>query len=150
MTTGAAQPGVFAVKPIERSWKFEISKDQGQFVRIRRKQFPIMPARVVPLYSMQGTTAEPGLVAYWCFPDFSTTTVKWLIIYVLLSRPRSLDTLRTVGLRHLGDKIRDLIEGGAPEDLVQSFHDLFDEKMVATKTFAREAAQKYGFLPASQ
>ena len=106
-----------------------------------------MPARVVPLYSMQGTTADPGLVAYWCFPDFCSETVKWLIVYVMLSRPRSLDTLRSVGLVQQEKKIRGLIEGGAPEDLVQSFHDLFSEKMNATKQFAQQAAQQYGFLP---
>ena len=34
-----------------------------------------------------------------------------------------------------------------PEDLVQSFHDLFGEKISATKQFARQAAERYGFLP---
>ena len=45
------------------------------------------------------------------------------------------------------EKIRALIEGGAPEALVQSFHDLFHEKIVATKEFAKKAAEQYGFLP---
>ena len=106
-----------------------------------------MPARVVPLYSMQGTTADRGLVAYWCFPDFGSETVKWLIVYVMLSRPRSLDTLRSVGLVQQEQRIRALIEGGAPDDLVQSFHDLFGKKINATKQFARQAAERYGFLP---
>ena len=65
----------------------------------------------------------------------------------MLSRPRSLDTLRSVGLGMHEEKIRALIEGGAPEDLVQSFHDLFGEKISATKQFARQAAERYGFLP---
>ena len=43
--------------------------------------------------------------------------------------------------------IRELIEGGAPEDWVQSFHDLFGEKLAATKQFARQAAERYGSLP---
>ena len=124
-----------------------MSNAKGQFIRMRRKQLPIMPARVVPLYSMQGTTADPGLVAYWCFPEFCSETVKWLIVYVMLSRPRSLATLRSVGLAQQESKIRGLIEGGAPGDLVQSFHDLFGEKIVATKQFASEAAKRYGFLP---
>jgi len=143
----AEQRGVFAVKPIKRTWKYALPDAKDQFVNVRRKQFPIMPARVVPLYSMQGTTADPGLVAYWCFPDFASETVKWLIVYVMLSRPRSLDTLRSVGLGMHEEKIRALIEGGAPEDLVQSFHDLFGEKISATKQFARQAAERYGFLP---
>ena len=45
------------------------------------------------------------------------------------------------------EKIRALIEGGAPEDLAQSFRDLFGEKIAATKQFARDAAKHYGFLP---
>ena len=143
----AVRRGVFAVKPISRTWKYELPECKGHFVKIRRKQLPIMPARVVPLYSMQGTTADPGLVAYWCFPDFCSETVRWLIVYVMLSRPRSLKALRSVGLAQQDAKIRGLIEGGAPEDLVQSFQDLFGEKILATKNFARQAAERYGFLP---
>ena len=104
------QRGVFAVKPTKRSWKYELPNAKDQFVKVTRKQLPIMPAQVVPLYSMQGTTADPGLVAYWCFPDFCTETVKWLVVYVMLSRPRSLDTLRSVGLGLHEEKIRALIE----------------------------------------
>ena len=96
---------------------------------------------------MQGATADPGLLAYWCFPEFCSETVRWLIVYVMLSRPRSLDTLRSVGLAMQGEKIRALIEGGAPEALVQSFHDFFHEKIVVTKEFAPKAAEQYGFLP---
>ena len=130
----AVQRGVFAVKPIKRTWKYEPPDAKNQFVKVTRKQFPIMPARVVPLYSMQGTTADPGLVANWCFPHRCSETIKWLIVYVMLSRPRSLDTLRSVELISPKDpswekKIRGLIEGGAPEDLVQSFQDLFGEKI---------------------
>jgi hypothetical protein len=107
----AVQRGVFAVKPISRTWKYALPDAKGNFVKVRRKQFPIMPARVVPLYSMQGTTADPGLVAYWCFPDLCSDTVRWLIVYVMLSRPRSLDTLRSVGLGLQEEKIRALIQG---------------------------------------
>ena len=56
----------------------------------------------------------------------------------MLSRPRSLGTLRSVGLAMQGEKMRALIEGGAPEALAQSFHELFDEKIVATKEFAKK------------
>ena len=57
----------------------------------------------MPLYSMQGTTADPGMVAYWFFPQRCSPTVKWLIVYVMLSRPRSLATLISIGLT---DKVR--------------------------------------------
>ena len=134
---------------MDRTWNYEMPEDRRHFVKIRRKQIPIAPAPVVPLYAMQGTTASPGMLAFWTFPDFASSTVKWLIIYVMLSRPRSIDTLRSVGLRLQAQTIRDLIEGGAPEDLVQSFHYLFDDKIEATTKFAQEAAERNGFLPSA-
>ena len=111
---------------------------------MQRTQFPLTPAPAMPLYSMQGTTADPGMVAYWFFPQRSSPTVKWLIVYVMLSRPRSLATLISVGLT---DKVRAIIEQGPPEDLVATFHKLFDEKIKTTKTRATKAAQQYGLLP---
>ena len=93
---------------------------------------------------MQGTTADPGMVAYWFFPQRCSQTVKWLIVYVMLSRPRSLATLTSVGLT---TKVREIIEQGPPEELVATFHKLFDEKIKKTKTQAAKAAQQYGLLP---
>ena len=111
---------------------------------MQRKQFPLMPARPVPLYSMQGTTADPGMVAYWVFPQRCSPTIKWLIVYVMLSRPRSLATLQSVGLT---EKIRNIIEAGPPEDLVANFRKLFDAKIKRTKAQAIDAAKQYGLLP---
>ena len=96
------------------------------------------------LYSLQGTTADPGMVAYWEMPQRASQDLKWLITYVMLSRPRSLSSLRSVGI---GPEVRKIIEQGPPEELVQSFDVLFGEKMRKTKEIAREAAIKYGFLP---
>ena len=62
----------------------------------------------------------------------------------MLSRPRSLAALISVGLTH---KVRDIIEQGPPQELVASFHKLFDAKIKETKTAAAEAAKKYGLLP---
>ena len=98
----------------------------------------------MPLYSMQGTTADPGMVAYWFFPQRCSPTVKWLIVYVMLSRPRSLATRKSVGLT---DKVRAIIERGPPEELVATFHKLFDGKIKETKSVAAQAAQRYGLLP---
>ena len=58
----AVQPGVFAVKPLVHTWKYYLLDGSGKYVSIRRKQFPIMPFEAVSLYSMQGTTADPGMV----------------------------------------------------------------------------------------
>ena len=95
---------------------------------------------------MQGTTADPGMFAYWFFPQRCSPTVKWLIVYVILSRVRSLATLTSVGLT---DKVRAIIEQGPPEDLVATFHKLFDGKIEKTKALAVEAAKRYGLLPGS-
>ena len=70
--------------------------------------------------------------------------MKWLIVYVRLSRPRSLATLKSVGLT---DKVREIIEQGPPEELVATFHKLFDEKIKYTKALAVQAAKRYDLLP---
>ena len=103
-----------------------------------------MPAPAVSLYSMQGTTADPGLVAYCFFPQRCTDTIRWLIVYVMISRPRSLKTLNSVNLTNL---IRDIIEQGPPQDLVANFNKLFDNKIKEIRKLARQAAEAYGLLP---
>jgi len=143
--TSAAQPGVMAILPLTRTFKyFYSSAEKTKYVIISRTQIPLMPAQAVPLYSMQGTTADPGLVAYWFFPQRCTDTIRWLIVYVMLSRPRSLATLKSVNLTQ---KIRDIIEQGPPNDLVANFDKLFHDKIEETLTLAREAARAHGLLP---
>ena len=115
-------------------------------VIISRRQMPLMPAPAVPLYSMQGTTADPGLVAYWFSPQHCTDTVRWLIVYVVLSRPRSLATLKSVNLTK---QIRDIIEQCPPNDLVANFDKLFHDKIEETQKLARQAARAHGLLPDS-
>ena len=65
-----------------------------------------MPAPAVPLYYMHGTTADPGLVAYWFLPERCSDTIRWLIVYAMISRPRSLATLKSVNQTQ---QIRDII-----------------------------------------
>ena len=93
---------------------------------------------------MQRTTAGPGLVADWFFPQRCSDIIRWLIVYVMLSRPRPLAALKSVSLTK---QIRDIIEKGPPEDLVANFDRLFREKIEATRELAREAARAYGLLP---
>ena len=83
------------------------------------------------------------MVAYWMFPLRCSDTIQWLIVYVMLSRPRSLSQLKSVNLT---TKIRDIIEGGPHEDLVHNFRSLFSEKIEATRKLARDAAKHYGLL----
>jgi len=141
----AAPLGVIAILPLSRTFKYFYSKDDtSKYVIISRRQIPLMPAPAVPLYSMQGTTADPGLVAYWFFPQQCDKTIRWLIVYVMLSRPRSLATLRSVNLT---PKIREIIEEGPPNDLVANFDKLFQDKITATRSLARQAAEAHGLLP---
>ena len=137
-------PGIFAVRPKRYTWKYFLDSKSGDFINVSRRQFALLPATACTLYSMQGTTAEPGLVAYWQTPSRATTQVRWLIVYVMLSRPRSLATLRSLGL---GKHIREIIEGGPPTDLVESFETLFSEKIQNTKVYAEKLAKQYGLLP---
>jgi hypothetical protein len=145
--TSAVRPGIFAVKPLQRNFKYyHDPENKTKYINVRRMQFPLTPALAMPLYSMQGTTADPGMFAYWFFPQRCSPTVKWLIVYVILSRVRSLATLTSVGLT---DKVRAIIEQGPPEDLVATFHKLFDGKIEKTKALAVEAAKRHGLLPGS-
>ena len=97
------------MQPISRSWSYDGPELKGQHVNVTRRQLPLGPAKVLPLYSMQGMTAEPGLVAHWTFPPRLDYDIKWLICYVILSRVPSLPQLMSIGL---SDKIREIIEGG--------------------------------------
>jgi hypothetical protein len=68
--------------------------------------------------------------------------IKWLILYVLLSRVRSLARLRSVGLT---SKIRQIIEGGPPAMLAENFEKLFRLKIKSTKKTAKAAVSALGW-----
>ena len=143
--TSAVRPGIFAVKPLNRTFRYYYDhENKTKYINVQRKQFPLTPAAAMPLYSMQGTTADPGMVAYWFFPQRCSPTVKWRTGYVTLSRPRSLATLTSASLT---DKARAVVGQGPPEELVATFHKLFDEKIKETKSAAAQAAKRYGSVP---
>ena len=58
--------------------------------------------------------------------------------------PEVAASLTPVGLT---DKVRGIIEQGPPEELVATFHTLFDGKIKETKSAAAQAARRYGLLP---
>ena len=70
-----------------------------------------MPLPACPLYGLQGTTADPGLVAHWTVPKRMSPDVHWLLVYVVLSRVRSLDSLVSFDF---SDALRKVIERGPP------------------------------------
>jgi hypothetical protein len=134
--------GVFAVTPLQKPWKYDGQELQGQFINVSRRQLPLAPAKILPLYSMQGMTAEPGLVAHWVVPSRLDHDIKWLICYVILSRVPSLKQLVSIGLT---DKIRKIMEGGPPQGIVQAFNTLFADKIKKTHADALEAKGRLGW-----
>ena len=133
---------VFAVEPLPRTLKYDGPELAGQFINVKRRQVPLAPARVLPLYSMQGMTATPGLVAHWVVPPRLSIDIKWLICYVTLSRVPSLKQLLSIGL---SDKIREVLESGPPEGLVQMFSTRFAQKIQDTRDAALQAKQRLGW-----
>ena len=69
-------------------------------------------------------------------PSRASYDVKWIIVYVMLSRVRGLDCLASFGL---SEQICKHIESGPPEELVGTFDKLFGEKATATRVEDREA-----------
>ena len=115
----------------------------GATLTVKRSQLPLMPAAACPLYSLQGMTCDPGLIANFAMPRRADDDIRWLIVYVLLSRVRSLACLRSVGLTL---KIRKIIEGGPPAMLADNFEKLFRDKIIQTKQAAAfaKAALRWG------
>ena len=75
-------------------------------------------------------------------PARADADIKWLIVYVLLSRVRSSHRLRSVGMT---ERLRQIIEGGAPQLIVESFENLFRDKIAATKLAAQAAKKALGW-----
>ena len=87
-------------------------------------------------------TCDPGLIAHFAMPKRADDDIRWLIVYVLLSRVRSLACLRSVGLT---PKIRKIIEGGPPAMLADNFEKLFRDKILLTKQAASAARAALGW-----
>ena len=136
-----AFPGLVQICPLSRTWTYNDSA--GDFkTSVHRHQTPIMHEKAASLYALQGTTTDPGLVAHFAMPNRLDGDIKWLIVYVMLSRVRSLEKLASVGLN---DKIRKIIEGGPPNELVGNFEKLFRQKATTTRASARDARTKLGW-----
>ena len=78
---------------------------------------------------------RPGshFIAHFVMPSQGDHDIRWLIVYVLPSRVRSLAKLRAAS------KIRGVIEGGAPKILTENFDKLFRAQIDLTKKAAEEA-----------
>ena len=111
-------------------------------LQIQRRQLPITIKTASTLNTLQGVTADPGLIFHWKFPRFFSQELRWLATYVALSRPPSLAQLISVGLP---DDLRNIIEGGPPEGILSKFKDMFKEKEDVTHRRAAEVMRELGW-----
>ena len=109
---------------------------------MKRTQLPLMPEAACPLYSLQGATCDPGLIAHFAMPKRADHDIKWLIVYVLLSRVRRLSCLCSVGLNA---QVREIIEGGPPALLAENFERLFRAKITETRKAAERCKEALGW-----
>ena len=77
--------GWVLVQPMTRAWTFT-DPVTGSTLRVSRTQLPLMPAPASALYSLQGATCDPGMIAHFIMPRRADDYIKWLIVYVFLSR----------------------------------------------------------------
>ncbi|CAK9022774.1 unnamed protein product [Durusdinium trenchii] len=116
--------GVFLVRPFtnQQGWSLKVTipgslatgTEEEISVKIRRTQIPLVTVKASTLHVLQGTTTDPGLIFHWRFPRRLQADMRWLAAYVALSRVRSLDRLRSVGL---DNKNRAILEQGPPNTL---------------------------------
>ena len=133
--------GWILVQPMSRQWSFT-DPVTGFAFQVQRTQLPLMPESACPLYSLQGATCDPGLLAHFIMPKRADEDIRWLIVYVMLSRVRSLSRLRSIGLTL---KIRKIIEGGPPTMLAANFERLFRKKIKDTSKAAKAARAALGW-----
>ena len=109
--------------------------DTWYTIQVQRRQLPMTIKTASTIHTLQGVTADPGLIFHWKSPRFFSEELRWLATYVALSRPPSLAQLISVGLP---DELRKIIEGGPPEGILSRFNDMFNEKEEATHIRAAE------------
>ena len=68
--------------------------------------------------------------------------MRWLAVYVVLSRARRLKSLRSIGLNK---SIRQIIEEGPPDSFPVQFHKLLNERETQTAMDADAAIAALGW-----
>ena len=139
---GSARGGIVAIKPHTATWKFKRGRKGAERsgIEVQRTQIPLAPAHVKTLHSLQGTTAEPGLVAHWGLPKQLTKDAVWLARYVLLSRIRSLSALLSYNLPD-----REAFESGPPEIILSMMDELCSPDRTATSEDCKRAREELGW-----
>ena len=103
---------------------------------------PLTIATAPTLYTLQGTTAEPGLIYYFNTPRRLSEVMKWITCYMALSRVRSLSTLRSVGLT---SDVRELIDLGPPDGFLTRFLKVFGDKISSTQKEVEDVLAELGW-----
>ena len=75
-------------------------------------------------------------------PKRADGDIKWLIVYVMLSRVRSLSRLRSIGL---SSNIRKIIEGGPPEEIAKALKQLCADKIESNKVACAKTREAMGW-----
>ena len=104
-----------------------------------------MPLTIVTastLYTLQGTTAEPGLIYYFNTPRKLSKIMKWIACYMALSRVRSLSCLRSTGLTN---DVLQLIDEGPPDEFLTRFHKVFGDKIACTQKDVEDVLAEFGW-----
>jgi hypothetical protein len=145
--------GIIAVSPILTPEPFFLEIEVPFFgapkqkpkrikVKATRMQVPLVIQSASTLYTLQGATADPGLIFHWRFPALLNKEMRWLTVYMALSRVRSLKQFRSIGLK---DIVKALINDGPPSGMLGRFALLFDEKAAATDVAADAAMSELGW-----
>ena len=111
-------------------------------VKARREQLCLVVSNASTLYTLQGTTCDLGLIYHWRFPARLDAQMRWLTVYMVLSRVPTLGQLRSIGL---DGRVRDIIDKGPPTGMLTRFNELFGDKALATDKLAEEAMQELGW-----
>ena len=101
-----------------------------------------MCVKASTLHVLQGITAGPGLIFHG-FPRRLARPMRWLAIYVALSRVRRLKNLRSIGLNK---EIRRIMEAGPPDSLPVQFQRSFHDTEVQTAFDADAGMADWGLV----
>ena len=52
--------------------------DKEYTLRVQRRQLPMTIKTTDTLFTLQGVTANPGLIVHWKFPRFLLEELRWL------------------------------------------------------------------------
>ena len=121
-----------------RSFPVEVhdpGSDTWHTLQVQRRQLPMAIKTASTLNTLQGVTADPGLIFHGKFPRFFSQELRWLATYVALSRPPSLAQLVSAGMP---GELHNIIKGGPPQGIISKFNGTLKAKEEATHLRAAE------------